>query len=354
MIFRKIAKMSTNVYASLAAAAIVTSVLGLAGCKSMRDSSTTPATEASSMPLRLERIIPLPEVKGGFDLMAVDLAGQRLFIAAEDNHSIEVLDLAAMKPLRSVPGFDEPKWFNYRPEAKRLYVATAGDGRVTALNAETLEPVKVYQFREKCNNLRYDATRKLLFVGVGKTFGTLGVIDTREDKIQGEIPLANFPKQFEIDSNLIYANVPSAGHVAVVDIAKGTVTATWPVTEGKENVPMGLDSQHRRLFVGCVSGKLVIFDMAAGKSIASLDIGKGSDGIYYDAKRKLIYISCAAGVIEVIRQQDADHYLSVAKISTADGAGTSLFVPELDELFLAVPQKDGRAAEIRLYRAAAL
>jgi hypothetical protein len=30
-----------------------------------------------------------------------------------------------MKPLHSVPGFDEPKWFNYRPEIERLYVATA-------------------------------------------------------------------------------------------------------------------------------------------------------------------------------------------------------------------------------------
>ncbi len=336
-------------YTWLATVAIVATALNFAGCK-----PGSPTTAISSPLLRLERIIPLPAVRGEFDLMAVDLRGHRLFVAAESNHSIEVLDLAAMKPLRSLPGFDEPKWFNYRPEAKRLYVATAGDARVTALDSETLEPVKTFQFREKCNNLRYDAASGLLFVGVGKTFGALGMIDTRHDIVRGEIPLANYPKQFEIDGNLIYVNVPSDNHVAIVDIAKGAVIGTWPITVGKENVPMGFDRQHHRLFVGCDSGKFVVLNTATGKSIAGLDIDEGCDGIYYDAKRRLIYASCSTGVIEVIRQQDADHYISVTKVSTAKGAATSLFVPELDGLFLAVPQESGRTAEIRFYRATAL
>ena len=117
---------------------------------------------------------------------------------------------------------------------------------------------------------------------------------------------------------------------------------------------MGLDLRHRRLFVGCASGKFVVFDIDSGKSVACLDIAEGCDGIYYDTKRGLIYVSCGAGVIEVIRQQDADRYVSAARIATAKDASTSLFVPELDTLFLAVPQKDGQLAEIRFYRAAAL
>ncbi len=60
--------------------------------------------------LKVAEAVPLPHVKGGFDLMAADVAGKRLFVAAEDNNTIEVIDLAGGKHLRSVGGFKEPKW----------------------------------------------------------------------------------------------------------------------------------------------------------------------------------------------------------------------------------------------------
>lgn len=60
--------------------------------------------------LELTNTITLPNVKGGFDLMAVDAVGKRLFVAAQDNHTLEVIDLNTMKSLQSVPNFEEPKW----------------------------------------------------------------------------------------------------------------------------------------------------------------------------------------------------------------------------------------------------
>lgn len=301
-------------------------------------------------PLDLMQTIPLPGVKGGFDLMAVDVAGKRLFVCAQDNHTLEVIDLAAGKVARSVPGFNEPKWVVYRPETSRLYVATAGDGKVTVLDATTLAVIKSFEFKEKANNLRFDPATKELFVGVGKTFGALGIIDTAADKVSGEIKLANFPKQFELDGTLIYVNVPGANHIAVVDRAKKAVIANWPVKEAKDNVPMALDRAQHRLFIACDPGKFVVFDTASGKSVANLDISAEADGIAYDAARKLIYVSCGEGAIEVIQQTDADHYKSAGKVATMKGAGTSLFVPEFKQLFLLVPQSDKQAAELRVYQ----
>ena len=310
-----------------------------------------PAVPTTSL-LQLVQTIPLPDVKGGFDLMAADMAGQRLFVCAQDNHTLEVIDLKAGQRVRSVPGFNEPKWVVYRPETGRLYVATAGDGKVTALDANTFAVIKEFQFEEKANNLRFDPATKELFVGVGKTFGALGIIDTATDKVSGEIKLDSFPKQFELEGNLIYVNVPAANHIAVVDRAKKAVIATWPVAEAKENVPMGIDRPQRRLFVACDSGKFIVFNTASGKSVASLDIAAEADGVYYDASRKLIYVSCGAGSVEVIRQADADHYQLVGRIATAPGAGTSLFVPEFGRLYVLVPQKDQQRAEIRVFAAA--
>src|SRR5437867_1330926 len=48
---------------------------------------------ADVAPLILQQSIPLPGVKGKFDHVAIDLVGQRLFIAAKANDTLEVVDL---------------------------------------------------------------------------------------------------------------------------------------------------------------------------------------------------------------------------------------------------------------------
>ncbi len=73
------------------------------------------------------------------------------------------------------------------------------------------------------------------------------------------------------------------------------------------------------------------------------------DDVFYDAKRKHIYLICGAGAIDVVQQRDADHYEITGTIKTAAGARTGLFVPELNALFVAVPSQDGQPAEIRQY-----
>lgn len=98
--------------------------------------------------LKLSQTIPMPNVKGGFDLMAVDVAGKRLFVSVQDNHSVEVIDLVGMKPITCLPGFQEPKWVVYRAESNRLYVATALDGKVTVLDSRNYQTIKSFTFKE--------------------------------------------------------------------------------------------------------------------------------------------------------------------------------------------------------------
>ena len=302
--------------------------------------------------LRLDTTIELPSVKGGFDLMAADVAGRRLFVAAEDNNTVEVLDLVASRPVHSIAGVREPKWIVFLPETSKLYVANGGDGTVSVFDSKSYRLIKTIPFREKANNLRYDAPTGFLYVGIGKTFGAIGIINTRTDEIVGEIALANFPKQFELEQggSRIFVNVPEANHVAVLDRKVAKQVVTWPVLEAKGNIPMALDGPGHRLLVGCEAGSLVVLDTATGKDVARVAISAGPDGVYWDASRRLIYISCGSGFIDVIRQVDLDRYESVDHIPTASGAATSLWVPELDCLFLAVPQHDLKPAAIRIYR----
>src|SRR4051794_22651965 len=60
-------------------------------------------------PLHFVETISLPGVEGRIDHMALDTAGERLFVAALGNNTVEVVGLAAHKVVHSIRGLREPQ-----------------------------------------------------------------------------------------------------------------------------------------------------------------------------------------------------------------------------------------------------
>src|SRR2546426_5873170 len=79
-------------------------------------------------PLRLIQTVPLPGVEGRIDHLAVDLAGQRLFMAALGNNTVEVIDLKKGQRVHSVSGFKEPQGIAYLSDSNMVAVANRGEG----------------------------------------------------------------------------------------------------------------------------------------------------------------------------------------------------------------------------------
>jgi hypothetical protein len=161
------------------------------------------------------------------------------------------------------------------------------------------------------------------------------------------------PESFQLDakSRQAFINVPDARAIAVVDLATGQQKANWTMTSAGANFPMAIDEATSRIVVVFRNpAKLRAYSMETGKVVNELDICGDSDDVFVDAKRKRLYVSCGAGFIDVIDAAGA--YKRLARIRTAAGARTSLFVPELDRLFLAVRASAGEAAAIWVYRPA--
>jgi DNA-binding beta-propeller fold protein YncE len=205
---------------------------------------------------------------------------------------------------------------------------------------------------DDADNVRYDETAKKIYVGYGK--GTLAVLDAKTGAKLADIKLAGHPESFRLETGgaRIFVNVPGAGHIAVVDREKGTVAETWPLKEAKSNFPMILDEANHRLFVGCRGpAKVLIYDSTASEHlVADIPIARDTDDLFYDAGNKLLYVSCGGGSIEVIKQNDANHYQKLATLPTMSGARTSLFIPELKLFCLAVPHRGSQTAEIRVFK----
>src|SRR5436190_6564399 len=82
----------------------------------------------ASEPLKLVGTIPMPDVQGRIDHLAIDVRGQRLFVAALGNNSLEVIDLKETKRVHTVPGLAEPQGIAYVGAVNRVFVANAKDG----------------------------------------------------------------------------------------------------------------------------------------------------------------------------------------------------------------------------------
>src|ERR1044071_9502498 len=98
------------------------------------------AVAADAPPLTLERKIPLGDVKGRIDHLAVDVAHRRLFIAELGNDTVGVIDIDGRKVVRRLDGFDEPQGVAYLARTDTLYVANGGNGGLHAFHGAQLEP----------------------------------------------------------------------------------------------------------------------------------------------------------------------------------------------------------------------
>lgn len=287
------------------------------------------------LPLVLERTIPLPGVSGRVDHMAVDLRRGRLFVAELGNGTVDVVDLAAGKAIHRIAGLKEPQGVGYSPQADVIAVASAGDGTVRLFKGEGFSPMGMVSLGEDADNIRVDSRSGQVFVGYGK--GGLAVVDPISRSVVSRARLPAHPEGFAIDvaTHRAYVNVPDAHQIGVVDLATGRQTATWQVPGLRASYPMALDETQGLLATASWDpAQLVLLDTANGAVKANVETCGDADDVFFDAKRRRIYVTCGDGLVDVL-QGDAAGYHLLAHIPTHSGARTSLFVPELDRLFVA-------------------
>jgi DNA-binding beta-propeller fold protein YncE len=308
-----------------------------------------PIKAVKAQSLALDQRIELPSVRGRIDHMDVDVEGGRLFVAALGADSLEVIDLRAGRRVARIPSLHEPQGVLYRPEARRVFVANGSGGGVQAYADGKAPAVASAADLNDADNLRFDAVNRRVYAGYARA---LAVIDPDSLVVLQRIELAGHPESFQLETSgrLLYVNVPSAGHIDVIDRGSGKVTATW-LTQGSGNFPMALDESEHRLFVVTRQpALLLVYDTREGKQLAETSVCGDADDLFIDVRRQQLYVVCGEGLIQIVRRQMGERYAVTESMPTSPGARTGLFVPKLSTLFVAVPARGGSAAQIQAYR----
>ncbi len=301
-------------------------------------------------PLAFVRAIELPRVEGRIDHLALDPAGEKLFVAALGNNTVEVVDVKNGVHLKSLPGFREPQGIAAATDAKMIAVANGQGEGVQLVGADDYRLGKAIPLGEDSDNVRYDATAKRLYVGYAS--GALAAISPEDGKVLGSVKLAGHPESFQLErtGSRIFVNVPTAEHIAVIDRTAMKVIATWPVSGAKANYPMALDEANHRMFVGCRKpAKVLVYNTTTGKQSGALDIAGDTDDMFFDMKRQRLYVAGGEGFIDVLDARALATLTRVARINTAAGARTALFASDQGRFYLAVPHRGAQRAEIRVF-----
>jgi DNA-binding beta-propeller fold protein YncE len=320
------------------------------------------AQAQNGAPLKLIQTIPLPGVEGYFDHLAVDVKGERLFIPGEHQRTLEVIDLRAGKVIHTISGFDgNPRKTIYLPQSNQIWV-DMGNGTCKAFSSETYQMLKDIQLnpdsppeakREPDNGI-YDPSSQMFYIGdrgdrsKAGTKGSIEIVDTKNGTYAGSITVDDSdPAGLALDGNgKLYVVLGMTSQVAVIDLKKREVVASWPITEGPLPHALGMDTVHRRLFIGSrvkpghiyKPGKMVVMDADTGKVIDAIDTEGGADEVVYDAPSKRVYFTGTTGGVDVFKQVDPDHYERLGLVPSGALAKTSLLVRELNRFYVVVPK----------------
>ncbi len=292
----------------------------------------------------------LPDISGDMDHLAIDTAGRRLFVCAEDNGTLRVINLATGKLDRTVKGFETPHSILYLPEARELYV-TDGSKSVKVLDSGSFQVKRTVSTTPGADSIGVDRKAHLLYAVTGgkdvsMTRSAISEIDFTTAKLIKEIPVDAAHVEaiaLETSGPNLFVNVTDKNYLAVIDKQAGKIIAQWPIKEARQNAPLAFDEANRRLFVVCRDpGKLVVLDSASGRAIATFPTGARADEVIFDKAHSRVYVTAGEGKIYPYLEKDADHYMPLTPVTSAPGAKTAVLTPDSTHLYVSVSPGEGK------------
>ncbi|MHB8500361.1 MAG: YncE family protein [Candidatus Acidiferrales bacterium] len=310
-------------------------------------------------PLKLIVTIPLPGLHDGdFDHFAPDIEGHRLFLTAEENGKVVVLNTSTNKLIYTIEDLKAPHSILYRKDLKKLFIVDGEASEIKVYASDSYQMTGVIKLSVDADSMVYDPKPNYMYVVNGgreahAPFSLISIVDTNTLKKLGDLKIDSDRVEamaIELSGPHLFCNITGKNAVGAIDREKSKVLAVWPLPAGdKQNVALAFDEANHRLFVVTRQpGKLIVLDSESGKVITSLTAVGFVDDAVYDARDKRIYLA-GDQFVDVFQEKDPDHYALLARIPGSYRAKTALLVPEENRYYLAVPHHNNHEAEVRVY-----
>jgi hypothetical protein len=273
--------------------------------------------------------------EGGWDYLSVDPEARRLYVSRGNRVTVLNLDTeAVVGELADTPGVHG---IAVVPELGKGFTSNGRDSSVTVFDLKTLRPTNKIKASGVPDAILYDpSSKRVITFNHGTNDGTS--IDPASEKVAGTIAFGGEPEAAVADGRgHIFVNIRSSSEVVEFDALSLKILNRWPLAPGQRPNGLAIDAKNRRLFSGCNgNSKMVVMDADKGTVIATVDIGRGSDGCGFDPAKGLAYSSNGGdGTVTIIGEPEPGKFKVVATVPTQATARTMTIDPKTHRLYLA-------------------
>jgi DNA-binding beta-propeller fold protein YncE len=281
---------------------------------------------------------------GSWDYLTVDPQTHRLYVP-RSTHTM-VIDGESGKTIADIPGQKIAHGVTIVPEAGRGFISDGGgEGGIVIFDLKTNAILGTLVAQPDADGIIYDRSSGRVLVVSGDK-GTLMSfkpdIDPKSGKIDAPLDLGGAPEFLAADgAGKVYINLMDKNEVAVVDLKGQKVVARWPVAPGGAPVGMSIDTNKKRLFIGCRKPqKLIVMSTVDGKVISDMPIGESVDATKIYKGQALA--SCRDGSLVVAGETSPGKFTIVQTVKTPPGARTMDIDPSTNKIYLPTAEMEAK------------
>ncbi len=293
-------------------------------------------TAAAPAPVyRLQTVIPLKGKAPSWDYLTFEAKRGYVFLGRRAE-GVTVVDPATSRVVATIANSQGANIALLVPDLDRGYTAN-GDGSTTIFQLSTLKTQQRLSMGEAADAASYDpVTRQVVF-----TFGDskeLVFLDTATNTVVAR--LAMQAEELEgvamVGDGTMWVNERDIAKLARVDIRTHKLIAEYKLPGCTLPTGLAYDRANDRVFVGCKGDApvLTVVNGATGAIVATLEIGRGNDGLVYDgATRRIIASNGIDGNMVIVDQTSADSYALASAFTTRPIARTLAYDPATRRIF---------------------
>jgi DNA-binding beta-propeller fold protein YncE len=274
--------------------------------------------------------------EGGWDYVTVDAAGRRIYVS-HGTHVV-VLDADTQEKVGDIADTQGVHGIAVAPEFNRGFVSNGRSNNVTMFELKSLKVLGLIPAGSNPDAIIYDPASKRVFAMNGRS-GDITAIQAADGKVVGTVAVGGKLEFAAADGKgMIYVNVEDKSELVRIDAQKLSVLDRWPLAPCSEPSGLAMDTQTRRLFVGCDNKMMAVVNADSGGIVTTLPSGEGTDASAFDPETKFAFTSNGEGTLTVVHEDSPDKFSVVENVSTKKSARTmgldlkthNIFLPAAD------------------------
>ena len=280
---------------------------------------------------------------GRFDFIKIDPIERRLLACHTENGTLDIIDLATGKLIRSVRT-GNAQGVAMDAKGHRYFVSVSKPPSLVIVDSETFNVIGQIPLPDPADLVAYREETNRVFV-CNDEKPELWIIDPETKTTVGTIKLPGAGMEdlgFDDHETFLYQCLKETGELAKIDPAAESVVEHWPTSPAEKPHGLALVPGTDSALVVGGNGKLALMNLTTGKVVSSVDVSPRVDEIAYDPKAGCVYCASGLGTISVA-EVNGQTLSALPAMPSQPGDHSIAVDPATGTVWIAFAQPDHRA-----------